>query len=115
MKRANDQVVPQPAGARGRGLLLACVALLTLLAIGIWARGTRSHAAPGAPRPRVTGTVRELRFNASTQRMKIVEAINTTNRKLDKLIALVESGTVRVSVAELKPAKAKGDVKKKTK
>ena len=112
MKRANDQVVPQPAGARGRGLLLACVALLTVLAIGIWARGTRSHA---APRPRVTGTVRELRFNASTQRMKIVEAINTTNRKLDKLIALVESGTVRVSVVELKPAKVKGDVKKKPK
>jgi len=105
MNQVNDQVAPAPAGVRSRGLLLACVALLAVLAIGIWASGTLSHAAA----PAETG--RELRFNASTQRMKTLEAINTTNRKLDKLISLLESGKVRVSVIELKEAKAKGDVK----
>ncbi len=105
MNQVNDQVAPAPAGVRSRGLLLACVALLAVLAIGIWASGTLSHAAA----PAKTG--RELRFNASTQRMKTLDAINTTNRKLDKLISLLESGKVRVSVIELKEAKAKGDVK----
>ena len=104
MNQVNDQVAPAPAGVRSRGLLLACVALLAVLAIGIWASGTLSHAAPAE-------TGRELRFNASTQRMKTLDAINTTNRKLDKLISLLESGKVRVSVIELKEAKAKGDVK----
>jgi hypothetical protein len=106
MNQVNDQAAPAPAGVRSRGLLLACVALLAVLAIGTWARGTLSHAA-AAPAP----AARELRFNASTQRMKILDAINTTNRKLDKLIALLDSGKVRVSVIELKGAKVKGDVK----
>jgi len=106
MNQVNDQAAPAPAGARGRGPLLVCVALLAVLAIGIWARGTLSHAAPA---PAEAG--RELRFNASAQRVKILDAINTTNRKLDKLIALLDSGKVRVSVVELKGAKAKGDVK----
>lgn len=104
MNQVNDQVAPAPAGVRSRGLLLACVALLAVLAIGIWASGTLSYAAPAE-------TGRELRFNASAQRVKMLDAINTTNRKLDKLIALLDSGKVRVSVIELKGAKVKGDVK----
>ena len=105
MNQVNDQVAPAPPGSvRRRGLLLACVALIAVLAIGIWASGTLSYAAPAE-------VGRELRFNAATQPMKTLEAINTTNRKLDKLISLLESGKVRVSVVELKEAKAKGDVK----
>ena len=106
MNQVNDQVAPAPAGVRSRRLLLVCVALLAVLAIGVWARGTLSHAAPAPAEPG-----RELRFNASAQRMKMLNAINTTNQKLDKLIALLDSGKVRVSVIELKEAKAKGDVK----
>ena len=105
MNQVNDQVAPARAGVRSRGMLLACVALLAVLAIGIWASGNPSHAAA----PAEAG--RELRFNASTQRMKILDAINATNRKLDKLIALLDSGKVQVSVVELKGAKVKGDVK----
>ena len=108
MNQANDQVAPAPAGVRSRGLLLVCVALLAVLVIGVWANGTLSHASPA---PAAAEAGRELRFNASTQRMKILDAINATNRKLDKLIALLDSGKVQVSVVELKGAKAKGDVK----
>ena len=106
MNQVNDQVAAAPAGVRSRGPLLACVALLAVLAIGIWARGTLSHAAPARAE-----VGRELRFNASTQRRKILDAINTTNQKLDKLTALLDSGKVRVSVIELKGTKVKGDVK----
>ena len=89
-----------------RFCLSALVVLLTVLIIGMWATGPiqvagQTAAAP-APPPK---TDRDVLPNAGAQRLAMLEAIRTTNGKLDKIISLLESGKLQVTITEPPPGK----------
>ncbi|MHC4717351.1 MAG: hypothetical protein ACYS5V_10295, partial [Planctomycetota bacterium] len=86
--------------------LTAIAALLTVLVIGLWAeapvRPGVSQAAPAADATSGLG-------NAVAQRQAMIRATSETNRKLDKIIDLLQSGRVKVVLegSEVKHGSAK--------
>jgi len=102
---------------RGRVLTAACVIVVTILAIGLWPRGPVPRWDGGQAWGQGTKQApRTMRFDPSKQRQEMVEAVRETNKKLDKLISLLESGKVRVRlIGGPKPEKADANAGKKAK
>ena len=99
-----------------RFCLSAIVVLLTVLIIGLWAEGP----IPGIPdadgaivkAPRSGSSTLNL-LDARSQRAAMLNAARETNRKLDKIVDLLKSGNIRVSIVEAgKEKKAANDVHK---
>ncbi len=88
-----------------RFCLTAIVVLLTLLIIGLWADGPQLAREAAAVRPAgEAGTGPRVPIVSSTesaQRDKMISGIQGTNQRLDKLIRLLESGKLKVVVANL--------------
>ena len=90
----DDQPAPVQARLDGytRFCLTAIAVLLTVIVLGLWTES-----------PSTTGTVvgAEPTFgNTAGQRKDLVEGIQTTNQKLDQIIALLRSGQVKVQLVE---------------
>ncbi len=83
-----------------RFCLTAIVVLLTLLIVGLWAGEPLPTGAASA-----VAADRSVLPNAGAQRKDMLEAIQGTNRKLDQIIALMQSGKVQVTLVEAKPPK----------
>jgi len=83
-----------------RFCLTAIVVLLTLLIVGLWAGEPLPTGADSA-----VAADRSVLPNAGAQRIEMIEAIQGTNRKLDQIMTLLQSGKVRVTLVEAKPAK----------
>jgi hypothetical protein len=71
--------------------LWAIAALLTVLAVGLWAEAPVASNATAAEQPRG--------FDAASQRQAILEAQQETNRKLGELIDVLRSGQMKVQLA----------------
>ena len=82
-----------------RVCLTAIAVLLTVLVIGLWAESGWTTDDAHAAEPFV---------DSSAQRRAMVDAQQQTNRKLDEIISLLQSGRVRVQIAEGAGAAAGG-------
>ena len=81
-----------------RCCLTIIAVLLTVLIVALWADGPVSPAVSGAapaPEAQQSGI-----GNPAAQRMAVVKAINSTNAKLERIIGLLTSGKIKVTVAE---------------
>ncbi len=94
-----------------RFCLSAIVVLLAILIVGLWAEGPISPI-PDAAGANVSKTPSGILPNAGAQRMDMIKAIGVTNDKLDKIISLLKSGNIRVSLVEAgKEKKVSDDVR----
>ncbi len=85
-----------------RFCLSAIVVLLTVLIIGLWANGPASDvsdASAAAKAPKSSSSTLNL-LDARAQRVGTLKAAQKTNKQLDKIIALLKSGEIRVSIAD---------------
>ncbi len=100
----------QAAHSRGRrrALLIAMVLLAAML-IGILADGPVTPAQGAPAKGRETG--KATKSSAAIQRDRMVQAIGRTNQKLDKIIQLLESGSIRVTVDKAEAKKANDKAK----
>jgi hypothetical protein len=96
--------------------LTAIVGLLMVLIVGLWATGPVSLTGQTvAAEIEPAGKDRGVLPNAGAQRLAILQAIQTTNGKLDRIANLLESGKLRVTVVEEKLAKPVKGVRDVTK
>lgn len=93
-----------------RCCLTAIAVLLTVLVIGLWATGPVGPSPTSAAPPRPAGVAPDGIGNPGAQRMAMVQAIHTTNQKLDKIISLIESGKIKVIAVQEKPEDARPKV-----
>ncbi len=93
-----------------RFCLSAIVVLLAILIVGLWAEGPISPipdaAGAGVSKSPSDSTILP---NAGAQRMDMIKAIGVTNDKLDKIIDLLKSGDIRVSLVEAEKEKKVSD------
>lgn len=99
-----------------RFCLTAIAVLLAVLIVGLWASAPVSDAgsAAAARAPDVKAE-QAIIPNAAAQRLAILKAAQETNKKLDKIVAVLKSGEVRVALVEAGREKAEGDAGKKPK
>jgi len=83
-----------------RCCLTAIAVLLTVLVIGLWATGPAGPAPSSAAPPRSADSDSGGIGNPNALRMATLNAIGTTNQKLDKIISLIESGKIKVVLAD---------------
>jgi len=83
-----------------RFCLTAIVVLLTVLIIGLWADGPSVTDEASAARKKKE-PIPMVRAIEKAQRNQAAEEIKMTNRKLDRIIQLMESGKLTVVVANL--------------
>ena len=94
-----------------RFCLTAIMVLLTLLVVGLWSDGPALTGPAEAAPKRGAAKVPLVSSSAIGQRDKLVTAAEATNRKLDKVVQVLESGKLTVVVGNLedlageKPAK----------
>jgi len=98
MKRANPRPVVVVDGYT-RFCLTALTVLLAVVALGLWADGPIAPQAGQAQSAGSAGGSRGL-GNAIAQRKAIRDGIDTTNSKLDRIINLLQSGQIKVTVVE---------------
>jgi len=85
-----------------RFCLTAIVVLLTVLMIGLWADGPALSArTDAAPVPKTDTMDKKFNLNAGGQRVAIADAVKDGNKKLDRVIQLLESGKIQVIVGNL--------------
>ncbi len=85
-----------------RFCLSAIVVLLTVLIVGLWANGPISDvsdASAAAKSPKSGSSSTLTLLDARSQRVGTLKAAQKTNKQLDKIIALLKSGEIRVSIA----------------
>ena len=84
-----------------RFCLSAIVVLLTILIVGLWANGPASDVsdASAAAKESKSGRSTLNLIDARAQRVGTLKAAQKTNKQLDKIIALLKSGEIRVSIA----------------
>ena len=100
----------QAAHSRGRRrALLVAMVLLAALLVGILVDGPVTPAEGAPAKGRETG--KATKNPAAIQRDRMVQAIGQTNQKLDKIIRLLESGSIRVTVANAEVKKANDKTK----
>jgi hypothetical protein len=85
-----------------RFCLSAIVVLLTVLIVGLWANGPVSDVsdASAAVKSPKSGSSTLNLLDARAQRVGTLKAAQKTNRQLDKIITLLKSGDIRVSIAD---------------
>ncbi|KPK86301.1 MAG: hypothetical protein AMJ81_01605 [Phycisphaerae bacterium SM23_33] len=93
-----------------RCCLTAIAILLTVLVIGLWATGPVGPAPTSAAPPAAAEADTSGIGNPAAQRAATIQAINTTNQKLDRIISLIESGKIKVTVVQEKPDDAQPKV-----
>jgi len=87
-------------------LLIVVAALLALVAGGLWVRPTswvRSADAAAARAPRPAETIRP---DSTAQRKEIIAALQASDAKLGRILAVLDSGQVKVIVVS---TEKKGD------
>ncbi len=90
-----------------RFCLSAIMVLLAVLIIGLWAEGPISGVpdAAGAGAREASSGRHTILLDARAQRVAMLKAAQETNKKLDKIVDLLKSGNIRVSLVE--PGKGK--------
>ncbi len=100
-----------------RFCLSAIVVLLAVLIVGLWAEGPVSSVPDAAGAAKVLPSRSTLNLlDARSQRAAMLSAAQETNRKLGKIIDLLKSGDIRVSVVDADKEKkviGNGNVPKK--
>ncbi len=97
-----------------RFCLTVLAVLLTLLIIGLWANdgvfpaGSSALAAPARDGVKVL-------TDAKVQRAAMISALEQTNRRLERILGILESGKLQVVVVERKGKKAAQNVPAKSK
>ena len=91
-----------------RCCLTAIAVLLTVLVVGLWTGApTAKTAAAAAPPERAPEPGESILPNSAAQRVQLIDAINGTNQRLDKLMELLQGGKVQVTVVN--PENKAGD------
>ncbi len=97
-----------------RVCLTAIAVLMTILIIGLWASGPEpmsgEQAVAAARRVKPDKTL----LDARAQRMELLKEARETNKKLDKIVAVLKGGEMRVVLAESKTKKGKSNAKKRS-
>ncbi len=92
--------------------LTAITVLLTLLVIGLWAdpvaAPSRAEAASGYRDAKAKKAVEEGRWGTSSAPNKMAAAQEETNKRLDTLIELFNSGKAKVRIVDGAPAERGG-------
>jgi len=79
--------------------LTIIVILMTLLIIELWANSRWAEFTPTVEAATPSTDLQGIP-NAGAQRMAILKAIQTTNNKLDKIIATLNSGQIKVVITK---------------
>ena len=85
-----------------RFCLSAIVVLLTVLIVGLWANGPASDVSDASAAAKSSARSGRSTLNlidARAQRVGTLKAAQKTNKQLDKIITLLKSGEIRVSIA----------------
>ena len=98
----NQRRVRIQVDAYTRVCLTVLAGLMTILIVALWADGVNVSDSAGA---------REVFLDSSAQRNAIIAETKKTNQKLDELISLLRSGSVKVQVLskDAKQAGGSGD------
>lgn len=113
MQRARERLTVTLDGYT-RVCLTVIAVLLTVMIVGLWATGpARSAGAQAEPARRPARPARiSLLPDSGAQRMVLVKAVETTNRKLDRIISLLQSGKIRVVLVDAKGRKVAANAPK---
>ncbi len=113
MDAKSNQVGPDPANTGRRMWVMSGVVLLALLALVLSNRPGGSFPLGGAAPAYAQQPPKVAYGTAHVQRRRIVDEIKRTgtetNKRLDRIIQLLESGRIQVTVVGLEPEKAGGN------
>jgi len=96
-----------------RFCLTVLAVLLTLLIIGLWANDGVFPAGSALAAPARDGV--KVLTDAKVQRAAMISALEQTNRRLERILGILESGKLQVVVVERKGKKAAQNVPAKSK